>query len=1415
MRGECSRAEEDVFGPVVQGCLDNFDFTLLFEETVLFVLPASCLLLLAVVWRIPVLIRAGVVVRASWLAWCKMAVYPFLFISQILFLAFTVSDDSANTRATIAVNVVMLIAVLVMGLLSHLENRRSLRPSSLLTLYLLATTPMNAARCRTLWNMPSSNAVIATFIVFTALIAVALGLELAPKDTLVLGEIEQPSSEEMRGIVERSLLTWIVPTFVYGYRNLFDTETLQSIDPKLARKRMKETVITGMEVPTSSTDASLFRGLWELHWYDLLRPVIPRLCYTALTLAQPYLVQTSTEWVENQNSFDHSQKGGALIGAYALVYIGLAVTYALYRQEAVRAATTMRASLTDFIFRRLPQFDSGGGLAGSATTMVSADIERIQFGVREIHEIWAYLVSAVIALYQIEHSIGVAMLPALGIAIGMILKPPRSERLKVWFQATQDRVSQVVQILADFKSVKMMGYTARLIENLCAARLHEVKRSQRFRGFLIVVATLAQSVTALVPAFGFGTYVLLHRSGDGPVLSAGAAFGTLTFFSILSSSIGGMLQAVFEVVTAVGCISRIESLCKKHYRSDPRRVTNSPHSSVALNHASAKYNETGDDIIHDVSFNVKPGTIMRLVGPTASGKSTLLKMLLGEVRFCTGEVVVGHRVIGYCDQDPWLDNVSIRENIIGPAIFVPGRYLEVIRICALETDLGNIPQGDASICFGHGANLSGGQKARIALARALYACSPIMVLDDCLGGLDANTEHFILENLVGVHGFLREHSITTFLVSSSRKPLPPGIARLSLGADGFSIEETADSPPSESPSLEDSIEMDNKRLSDDDASTRPPLALEASGEPGEKYKRGREGALYSMFIKVGGPWSLLVFTFLTIIFVVGVTYPQIYLDSWVSKSAAQQHKTIGAFLGVFFGLSASSMLAFAIACTQFTLAIAPRISIVFHAKLAKALLCAPLSFFSKTDGGSVTNRFAQDLAIIDQEVPLALIGTVLTILQLLGQCVTLIIGSHYAGFAIPGMLIMVYWVQSMYLPTSYQLRLLDLEAKAPIVSLFVRSIEGLATIRAFGWMEPIQRQSRVYIAASQTPFYLLATAQNMLSLVLDFLTALLAIVVISIAVGTKGGGIGLSLFSVVQLGTSTKLLIAQWTELETSLGAMKRIDDFSKSTPQESSPSRSSAPPADWPSKGEIEFRDVSLGYSSDGPVVISNLSLKIEPGWKIGVCGRTGSGKSTFISSILGLVQVQQGSILVDDIDISRLEPDLLRASITVAPQSAVMFRANVRSNLSQNARKTPSDAEMIELLQKCGIYDKFSERDGLDTLITEDLLSYGEQQVFSIVRAVLHKSRLVLLDEPTSRVDSSVQETIDGAVMNGFEGSTLIYIAHRLEILSKFDRVIVMDQGRIVEFGEPQTLLQSPDSLFASTYSRATSQVSSRDTL
>ncbi|KAJ5301233.1 hypothetical protein N7508_006096 [Penicillium antarcticum] len=1405
MRGKCARVDEDVFGPVVEGCLDDFDFTLLFEETILFVLPASCLLLLALAWRGPELIRANVVVRSSLLGLFKLIIYPLIFISHILFLAFACKNTSANTRATIPVTAIGLLAIVVMGALSYLEHRRSPRPSSLLTLYLLAAAPLNAARARTLWYMPSSDGVVISFTVTVALMVIALGLEVAPKDALMREEgVGKPSPEERRGIVERSLLTWIAPTFAYGYRNTFTSATMPSVDPRLTT-------------------------LVQLHWRDLLSPILPRACFLSLTLAQAFLVETATASVSNPKATQQSQN--ALVGAYVLVYLGMAVsrslplidpevTYCLYRQNAVRAAVAMRASLTDFVFQRLSHLDSAIELAGSATTLVSADIERIQFGFRDIHEIWANMITTAISLFLIERSIGIAMVTGLGVSIVgavcmaavFLVSLGGSKAQKHWFEATETRVAQVVKILAEFKSIKMMGYTAALLSSLTAARVHEVQRSQRFRAFVIVVATLAQAATALVPAFGFATYVLLHNSGDGEVLSASVAFGTLTLFNILTSSIGQLIDSIFGTVTAVGCISRVQELCTKHYRLDPRK-TNSPaeppQSGVAMNHASAKYDEDGHDVIQKASFEVKPGMVVRVVGPIASGKSTLLKMILGEVRYCAGEVAVGDKIIGYCDQNPWLDHVSIRENITGPAPFDPERYANTIRICALEADLESIPGGDACLCVGNGTTLSGGQKTRIGLARAIYARPRILVLDDCLSGLDANTEHLVLENLVGARGFIQEHSITTFLVSSSRKPLPSSIATLSLGPEGPVLTESASYQQHvASPLSHDSntVRVARSRELSEDNNTEARLLIEANGDRLEGFEKSGELALYVMFMKVAGRIGLLVFVFLVVIFVVGITYPHF------GRSAQQYWYPYGPLLG--FEQSRLVRIRGSL-CTIHTGNRTTHFHQISRIASQSASFVLPPGMYQVISLGSLTdplNRFAQDLAIIDQEVPLAFIGTVLVFLQLLAQCVTLIIGSHYSGIAIPFLLVVVYCIQSVYLPTSCQLRLLDLEAKAPIVSLFVRSVEGLATIRAFGWLSHTQIQSRRHIVASQVPFYLLATAQNLLSLVLDLVTAALAIIVISISARTHEAGLGLALFSIVGLGTSIKLLISQWTELETSLGAMRRINNFAENTPSEFSPYRSTMPPFDWPSKGTVEFCNVSLAYSDTMPPVVSNVTLKIRPEWKVGICGRTGSGKSTLISSILGLVHIQQGSIIIDDRNISVLEPDSLRSSITVVPQNALLLPVDVRTNLTLGAVQVPSDEKIIAVLKEHGLYERFHERDGLDTLIVDDLLSHGEKQIFCIVRALLHKSRLVLLDEPTSRADTNTQQIMDSAVLGGFEGSTVLYVAHRLEILSQFDRVMVMDKGQIAEFGDPRELLQKPDSLFASTFSKANSQISSQ---
>ncbi|KAJ8125439.1 hypothetical protein O1611_g8200 [Lasiodiplodia mahajangana] len=384
------------------------------------------------------------------------------------------------------------------------------------------------------------------------------------------------------------------------------------------------------------------------------------------------------------------------------------------------------------------------------------------------------------------------------------------------------------------------------------------------------------------------------------------------------------------------------------------------------------------------------------------------------------------------------------------------------------------------------------------------------------------------------------------------------------------------------------------------------------------------------------------------------------------------------------------------------------------------------------------------------------------------------------------------------------LRLLDLEERAPVYTQFLETLSGLVTIRAFGWSASAIATNHSLVDKSQRPFYLLLMVQQWLTLVLNLVTAALAVLVVGLAVkfreSVSASLTGVSLVQLITLAETLKLLIQFWTSLETSLGGVARIKNFSEETPDENLPGEDQAPPHNWPAHGRIELRDVSSSYdANEERKALSNMDLKIEAGQKVGVVGRTGrhatsrtlnSGKSTFLLTLLRLVPKSSGTILVDGLDISTLDRDSLRSHIITVSQDTFYPPGSVRLNI--DPYDSASSGAIEAVLRRVGLWDVVVERGGLEAKFEDDTLSHGQRQLFSLARAVLREaqSRVIVFDEATSSVDAHTDAVIRDFLRDEFREHTVIWIAHRLETIMDFDRVVVLDGGRVVEDGNPAQL-------------------------
>jgi ATP-binding cassette subfamily C (CFTR/MRP) protein 1 len=473
-----------------------------------------------------------------------------------------------------------------------------------------------------------------------------------------------------------------------------------------------------------------------------------------------------------------------------------------------------------------------------------------------------------------------------------------------------------------------------------------------------------------------------------------------------------------------------------------------------------------------------------------------------------------------------------------------------------------------------------------------------------------------------------------------------------------------------------------------------------------------------------------------------------------------------------------------------------------HEQLLGTIENAPLSFLTSTDTGEIVNRFSQDLSVIDSELPIA--GLVVANNVFIGiiQAILICISASYFSITVPFVLIAMYLLQKFYLRTSRQIRLIDLEMKAPLYSNFLETLSGLVTIRAFGWTADMEKKNMTLLDTSQRPFYLLYCIQVWLMLVIDLLVAGLAVILVALIVklrqNTDGGLVGLALLNIMSFNMTLSAVIIHWTATETSLGAIARIKSFVRNTSSEHRPEECRQVPQNWPSKGEILVSDISASYALDQAPSLCNISLSINAGQKIGVCGPSGAGKSSFVALLLHMMEVIQGSITIDGADILTIPRNVLRERLTVIPQEPVFIKGSIRENLDTLGLPN-NDVAADEVLRKVGLWTIITNAGGLDVpLEAEELLSHGQRQLFCLARAMLRRSKILIIDEATASVDLQTDELMQQIILDHFADCTIIAVAHRLQTIRHFDKIAVFENGRVVEFGKPDALLADEGSKF-----------------
>ncbi|KAK5989321.1 ABC multidrug transporter B [Cladobotryum mycophilum] len=1430
----CSIAVEDVFGPVVSAtCLGGFDFTLLFEESILTTIPLGIAGAWSI-WRLLHLRHEVAKVKSSWLLACKMVAFAVYTALLITLLALWAPRGAPKTRLTVACVALTVAFSFLLSVVSYFEHIRSVRPSTVLIVYLGTSLVLDLARVRTLFFIPEVNTIakvsLASFVVKLFIFM----LEITEKRHLLRDEWKKASPEETSSTLNRAMFIWLNGVFIKGFRTLLTVNALAPLDSEILSASKPTALMEEWELMDKESDHALF-WLFARHFkWPILAGVLPRLAYAGFNFAQPYLVQRVLDFTDEPAGPNRKNTTYALIGAYAVTYIGLSLSYSVYQHKTYRLLTLYRGSLIAMISDKTLRIDSLALDPAEAITLMSADVDRITGSMHLVHEIYASIVELGIALWLLYNFLGVAMVAPIVwmifcLLVGIPLARASGNAQVPWLEAIEDRLASTAKALGAMKAIRMTGLADIVSSQIADLRAAEIRASRRHRILNVFVFMSSFTSTAFASVWGFMAYILIAKRNGSGTLTQGVAFASLSVFELLDQPIRYAIDGMEDVQTVINSFRRVQEYLvseeREDYRDTPQTASATSSSScvdekmnvlssssvrisdsefaASIEGASARYAEDDNTIIQDLTFQITTGQTTIIYGPVGSGKSTLLKLLLGEIPFVSGSISTTFSEAAYCPQSPWCSWGTVRSNIVGMSNWDEKWYNTIVNACALSTDFEDLPLGDQTHAGTRGSRLSGGQQSRVSLARALYSRNATVILDDVLAGLDRTTEQHIIDAVFGPDGLLRKANLTAILTTNSVHHLRfadsillldgnGNIVKQSTSADvdGEDIQKLQGQPRATTTKPED--EITDELLEE--------LGLLEDPSPDANRNAG-DMTMYAYYAKNAGWWTMSLYIFACAIFVFGFTFPSVWVQWWTNANATHPNERIGYWVGIFAALGVLTLVGCGIADYVFNLNVLPKTSKRFHQLLLDTTMRAPTSFLTSTDAGTTLNRFSQDLELIDNDLPQSIDSVVFQFLSTIVSAVLVFMGSGYVAAAIPLCIVVLLLLQFYYLRTSRQLRLLDIEAKAPLFSQFLETIQGLTLIRAYGWTENYNERSHQALNISQRPYYLLFCIQRWLTLVLDLFNAGLAILVVAIALNVHSTAyLGVALFNIVTFSSTLQTLVTDWIQVETALGAISRIRTYVRTVEDENLPSEDGDVPEDWPTNGTITFEGISASYNSPLEPVLKNISVSINDGEKVAICGRTGSGKSSLISTLLRMLEVDSGTMTIDGIDISTLPRQEIRSRLNTLPQEPFFLEGSVRENL--DPAESASDERMVEVLRNVGLWEQFESNDGLDGDMDEEMLSHGQRQLFCLARAVIKPGKILIMDEATSSVDSETDDLMQEIIRKEFRGRTVISIAHKLQTILDFDRVILLQKGQIIEIGSPRELLESEESAFRALY-------------
>ncbi|WRT70501.1 uncharacterized protein IL334_007499 [Kwoniella shivajii] len=1200
-------------------------------------------------------------------------------------------------------------------------------------------------------------------------------------------------------------------------------------------------------------DPSLLKAMYMTIWWKWWKAVIFKGCAAGLQITAPLVTKLLIEQLTLAHNYhqdinaESSRSLGYMIGLGVALFI-MAQAASLFSYQALQRGSVigfmMRAALIDLIGRkslRLSSKSKGEFTSGKLTTMVSADASFLDFSAPMTLDLIVQPVQILVGLGLLIWTLGYSAM--VGLAVLTLAGPLQAYMFKRMISTRQSqlrfvdsRVRLLSETITSIRSIKLFSYV-----DFFSNKVNDMRRNEliylKKNGFnrATMNATMAV-IPTLAAVLTFVTYGL-----TGHQLNPAIIFSGLQFFNVLKTPISFLPMCFTAVSDALVGIRRISSLLnsdevppklnidhKAKYTIDVKgnfqfeastesRIPKQEHDEKKSVHEIEPFS------LKSIDIRIPKGFLVCIVGKVGTGKSALLSSLIGDMRQLDGHVIFGGSV-SYVPQQAWIHSGSVRDNITfsSPSDKIDfARLGNVIEACALRSDIDAMVNGALTNVGEKGLLLSGGQRQRISLARSAYSKSSVVLVDDPLSAVDANVSHHILKECVLGGPMVGR---TRVMVTHQIDVLPHADLILVMDRDdqgsGRIVQQgTYESLRNRQGPFKTFIsDYSSQTPNSPNKSTTPNSAAGRANLKESKEEKSKGVEMMEEDRQTGSiPWSIyqtyfvamgnifwpILFGAMLIMTQLTTVGNSLWLGWW---SAERFSLDQGGYMGIYAALGvAIGLFTWAASYTMFVAGL--KASYRLFEEAWDHVMRAPVRWHDHTPSGRIINRLSKDIQMLDDRMAFSWETLLVNGLAAIGTFGLILYIYPWLGISfLP--LVLFYWIcGSYYRQTSREIKRIDSITRSQIYSSFGEQLDGLSVIRAFGKQDIFENRMQDAINVEGRAYILTLVIQRWLGVRLDLssnlLILLIAIFGILFRYSVDPSSFGVVFSYALSAAQLFSNLVSLYAQVELEMNNAERIIHYTN-LPIEPPPHLSTDPSEHiWPKEGKMKFNKVSLRYSEEGPWVLKNLKFQVEGGEKVGVIGRTGAGKSSLVGGIMKMIDIQ-GKIEVDGLDLGLMGVDTVRERIGIIPQDAFLFEGTIRDNLDPLSKHPDHHLNsLLSLIHSDPLLpmnqstkDKFR----LDSKVGNggNDFSAGEKQLIALIRALARDTKILLLDEATSSVDPETDSLIQRIIQNHLQGVTLISIAHRLQTVAYYDRILVLDQGKVAEYDTPLSIYDKIDSIF-----------------